>query len=44
MLPADITLILPTRDEARNIRQFLASVPAQIRLIVVDASRTRRRT
>lgn len=39
MLPADITLILPTRDEAHNIRQFLASVPAQIRLIVVDASR-----
>ncbi len=39
MLPADITLILPTRDEARNVRQFLASVPAEIRLIVVDASR-----
>jgi glycosyltransferase involved in cell wall biosynthesis len=39
MLQADITLILPTRDEARNIRQFLASVPAEIRLIVVDASR-----
>ncbi len=39
MLPADITLILPTRDEAHNIRHFLASVPAQIRLIVVDASR-----
>jgi glycosyltransferase involved in cell wall biosynthesis len=39
MLPADITLILPTRDEAHNIRQFLRSVPAQIRLIVVDASR-----
>lgn len=39
MLPADVTLILPTRDEAHNIRRFLQSVPAEIRLIVVDASR-----
>jgi glycosyltransferase involved in cell wall biosynthesis len=39
MLLADITLILPTRDEARNIAGFLASVPADLHLIVVDASR-----
>lgn len=36
---ADLTLILPTRDEAHNISAFLASVPADVRLIVVDASR-----
>jgi GT2 family glycosyltransferase len=36
---ADLTLILPTRDEARNITRFLESVPAELQLIVVDASR-----
>jgi glycosyltransferase involved in cell wall biosynthesis len=36
---ADITLILPTRDEAHNIGRFLESIPAELQLIVVDASR-----
>lgn len=35
----DITLVLPTRDEAHNIRAFLESIPPEIQLIVVDASR-----
>lgn len=35
---SDVSLILATRDEAHNIRAFLASIPAQIRLVVVDAS------
>jgi glycosyltransferase involved in cell wall biosynthesis len=35
---SDITIILPTRNESRNIRKFLSSVPENIRLIVVDAS------
>jgi glycosyltransferase involved in cell wall biosynthesis len=39
MLLADITLILPTRDEAHNIAGFLASLPDDLQLIVVDASR-----
>lgn len=39
MQPTEITLILPTRDEAHNIGAFLASLPAELRLIVVDASR-----
>jgi len=34
----EITIILPTRNESRNIRKFLSSVPENIRLIVVDAS------
>ncbi|MCA9973655.1 MAG: glycosyltransferase [Anaerolineales bacterium] len=34
----DVTVIVPTRDEARNIRPFLASLPPQVPLIVVDAS------
>ncbi|MGQ9816125.1 MAG: glycosyltransferase [Candidatus Roseilinea sp.] len=33
-----ITVILPTRNEARNIPLFLASLPDAIQLIVVDSS------
>lgn len=36
---SELTLILPTRDEARNIAAFLGSVPPEPRLVVVDASR-----
>jgi glycosyltransferase involved in cell wall biosynthesis len=36
---ADITLVLPTRDEAHNIAGFLDSIPDELNLIVVDASR-----
>lgn len=35
---SDLTIILPTRNEAANIRAFLASIPAEVRLIVVDSS------
>lgn len=34
----DITVIVPTRDEAANIGAFLASLPADVALIVVDKS------
>jgi glycosyltransferase involved in cell wall biosynthesis len=34
----DITIILPTRNESANIRNFLRSVPENIKLVVVDAS------
>ncbi|MBN1312932.1 MAG: glycosyltransferase [Anaerolineae bacterium] len=34
----DLTIILPTRDEARNILTFLASIPPDVPLIVVDSS------
>ena len=34
----EITIILPTRNERRNIRKFLSSVPESLRLVVVDAS------
>lgn len=34
----DITIVLPTRNEASNIRAFLLSLPETVRLIVVDAS------
>lgn len=34
----DLTIILPTRNEADNIRTFLASIPRNIQLIVVDSS------
>lgn len=36
---SDITLVLATRDEARNIAAFLRSIPAELQLVVVDASR-----
>lgn len=35
---ADLTVVLPTRNEANNIRTFLATLPEALRLIVVDAS------
>jgi glycosyltransferase involved in cell wall biosynthesis len=34
----DVTVIVPTRNEARNIDAFLASLPEAVELIVVDAS------
>ena len=34
----DITLIVPTKDEAGNILPFIESLPADLSLIVVDAS------
>ncbi|MEW6145067.1 MAG: glycosyltransferase [Thermodesulfobacteriota bacterium] len=34
----DITIILPTRNESANIRNFLRSVPENINMVVVDAS------
>ncbi|MBK1724892.1 glycosyltransferase family 2 protein [Thiocystis violacea] len=36
---SDVTLVLATRDEAHNIRRFLSSVPTELALVVVDASR-----
>jgi len=38
MLITDLTVIVPTRDEEHNIQGFLASLPRQVQLIVVDAS------
>lgn len=35
---ADITVVLPTRNEARNIEPFLRSLPECIPLVVVDRS------
>lgn len=35
---SDITIVVPTRNEAHNIPAFLNSIPAQLQLIVVDAS------
>ena len=34
----DVTIVVPTRNEAANIRGFLASLPPDIALIVVDKS------
>ena len=34
----DLTIIVPTRNEASNIGAFLASVPADVPLIIVDKS------
>ncbi len=36
--PEDVTVVLPTRNEAHNILAFLASLPPSVSLIVVDAS------
>jgi GT2 family glycosyltransferase len=36
---SDITLVLATRDEAHNIGTFLESIPQELWLVVVDASR-----
>jgi len=38
VLAEDITSIVPTRNEMRNIPAFLGSIPPDIGLIVVDAS------
>ncbi len=35
---AEVTIVVPTRNEASNIERFLASIPASLRLIVVDSS------
>ncbi len=35
---ASITIVVPTRNEARNVPAFLASIPAEARLLVVDNS------
>ncbi len=34
----DVSIILPTKNEAENIPHFLQSIPEKIKLIVVDAS------
>jgi glycosyltransferase involved in cell wall biosynthesis len=34
----DVTLIVPTRNEAVNIERFLESLPAALALVIVDAS------
>lgn len=34
---SDLTVVLPTRDEEKNIGRFLASLPQSCHLIVVDA-------
>lgn len=34
----DLTVIIPTKNEEKNIRTFLASLPADVKLIVVDCS------
>ena len=39
----DITVIVPTRNEAANIARFLSSVPADIAVVVVDKSTDRTR-
>jgi glycosyltransferase involved in cell wall biosynthesis len=36
--PEDVTVIVPTRNEQRNVGAFLASLPPDIALIAVDAS------
>lgn len=33
-----VTVVLPTKNEARNIGRFLASLPPQVNLVVVDSS------
>jgi len=38
ILPQDLTVVVPTRNEERNIGNFLCSIPDGIRLVVVDAS------
>jgi glycosyltransferase involved in cell wall biosynthesis len=35
---AELTIVVPTRNEAANIEAFLASIPAECELIVVDKS------
>ena len=35
---AEVTIVVPTRNEASNIERFLASIPPALRLVVVDSS------
>lgn len=35
---AEVTVVVPTRNEASNIERFLASIPPELRLVVVDSS------
>lgn len=35
---ADLTVVVPTRNEARNIGRFLSSLPADLSVVVVDSS------
>jgi glycosyltransferase involved in cell wall biosynthesis len=34
----DLTLIVPTKNEAHNIRRFLNTIPRQVPVLIVDAS------
>ena len=34
----DVTIVVPTKNEAGNVRRFLQSVPARAQLVVVDSS------
>lgn len=36
--PADVTVVVPTKDEEANIVTFLESLPPEVDLVVVDAS------
>jgi glycosyltransferase involved in cell wall biosynthesis len=38
ILPTEVTIVLPTKNEAHNTMPFLRSLPADIPLVVVDAS------
>jgi len=38
MHPDEVTVIVPTKNEAHNIGAFLKSLPRAVKLIVVDAS------
>jgi glycosyltransferase involved in cell wall biosynthesis len=38
MKTSDVTVVLPTRNEEKNIRTFLSALPESCHLIVVDAS------
>lgn len=43
MTLSDVTLIIPTKNEEKNIQTFLSSLPAALSLIIVDASDDRTR-
>lgn len=43
MLLSDVTLIIPTKNEERNIQSFLDHLPPEIQLIIVDSSTDRTR-
>ncbi len=38
MRPHEVTLIVPTRNEAHNVERLLSSVPRGLQVVVVDAS------